>query len=69
MRRYVKRSPRTRILKLPVDRWQGRTFKTANGDELEVLWDGSAKHVTLCGEWPSGEPQHQRTIGHPVVTP
>lgn len=52
---------------LPVDRWQGRTFVEATGQQFEVIWDGRAHGPKLLGDWPEGSPSHSRTIGHPVV--
>jgi hypothetical protein len=34
---------------LPRDVWQGSTFREANGDELEVVWNGHRDGPTLCG--------------------
>lgn len=46
----VKRGPKPTMFKLPVPRWKGRTYVTAEGIELVVQYSGKMESAL----WPEG---------------
>lgn len=46
---------RSKIVKLPRDRWRGSTYVESDGTELEIVWNGHRDAPTLCASIDRGE--------------
>jgi hypothetical protein len=61
MRRYVRRQ-RAKVVKLPRDRWRGRTFVEHTGDAYEVIWAGHRDAPLLCAPIDRGNPNAEARL-------